>query len=380
MLRDGSNHIAVRALKTFLNGSPKTQISNLPLNNLFDAQTGAALAEFQKNNGLIATGRMDFKTWRTIGAELHPMQIRNISTHDSMLRDLPQLDQKSRRNVRHPNSNNAFVSNKFSNSGRRVLGFPAFKFRLYVSTFAPFQWFGPLNLSEGDGVNRRFNADPRDTYRIRGESVVTAVDDGTKFPYSETVASTATTSKLFPISLFHTDKSECHIGDPHTGEYQPNGLYNEKSGVDYHMYGNDDAFFHFDENPISDIDVYPNAWFTYEPQANPSNVIMHATGGVVGDQFPAVEMFLVDRSGNSVMLGVFQVNVNDTPQWKLPGNNRLPMITFDLKIMVESGVFTGVFKNGSLISPAEHNSYYAKLPTVVGTPHPPERVRPATHY
>lgn len=382
MFRTDSNHPAVRALKTFLNGSAKTQTSNLTINNLFDAQTAAALAEFQKNKGLVATGRMDFKTWLTIGAEMQMPQIRNIAARDATLRDLLELGQKQRLGLKSPRQNNAVISNKVLSSGRRTVGFPQFTFRLFVSAFAPFKWFGPFNFSEGDGVNRRFGVDLAATYRIRGESKISAVDDGTTFPYSVTTASIPTISKLFPLSLVHEDKSECHINDPHTGEYQPNGLYSEKSGVEYHMYGNDDAFFHFDKNPISDIDVYPTAWFTYEPQANPNNVIMRATGGAVGDQFPAVEMFLVDRKSNGVMLGVFQINAKDTPQWKLPGNNRLPMITFDLKIMVESGIFTGVFKNDRLISLAEHNSYYTNLPTVTGLPYiyPPERVRPATHY
>ncbi len=93
MFRMGSTHTAVRTLKTFLNGSRKTAISNLKINSLFDIQTQTALTDFQKKKGLMATGIMNFKTWQTIGAEMHPTHIEIISAHDSTLRSfLIQLE------------------------------------------------------------------------------------------------------------------------------------------------------------------------------------------------------------------------------------------------------------------------------------------------
>lgn len=89
---------------------------------------------------------------------------------------------------------------------------------------------------------------------------------------------------------------------------------------------------------------------------------------------------MLDRNGNGVMLGVFQIDANDTPQFKLPGDKQLPMFKIDLKIMVESGIFTGVVKNGRIVSLAEHHVYYTNLPVVTGVPAPPEKVRPSAHY
>lgn len=126
--------------------------------------------------------------------------------------------------------------------------------------------------------------------------------------------------------------------------------------------------------------MHPKVWFSFELQANPNNVLMHATGSVIGDRFPAVEAYILDRNNNGVMLGVYQIDANDTPQRKLSGDNRLPMFNIDVKIMVENGIFTGVMKNGGIVSLAQHNSYYTNLPVVTGTPNPPEKVRPAAHY
>ena len=129
--------------------------------------------------------------------------------------------------------------------------------------------------------------------------------------------------------------------------------------------GNDDAFFFTDWNPVSDIDIHPQLWFTYEPQPDSKDVVMHATGKVIGDQFPAVEAYILDKKKNAVMLGVYQIGEGDTPHWKLPGDNRLPMFDIDLKIMVKNGIFSWVIKNGNKISLSNHNSYYKNLPVVI---------------
>lgn len=380
MFRVGSNHNAVRTVKLFLNAHHKVPIFDLKSDSVFDAKTQTALTQFQKSKNLLTTGRMDLRTWSAIGAEMHGAQINIISVGDPTLRHLLTFGSKTNQPAKTAPSNNAFVRNKASALGSQRAGFPKFPIIFYLSAFAPFDWFGPFNLAKGDGNNRRFGTNPKDGYRIRGVSEMTAVDDGTEYPYSVTRASDATTSTLWIPFIEPSTQSECYINDPYTGNYQVNGLHREKLSAEYHLYGNDDAFFFMDWNPISDIDVHPKVWFSFELQANPNNVLMHATGSVIGDRFPAVEAYILDRNNNGVMLGVYQIDANDTPQRKLSGDNRLPMFNIDVKIMVENGIFTGVMKNGGIVSLEQHNSYYTNLPVVTGTPNPPEKVRPAAHY
>lgn len=380
MFRVGNKHNAIRNIKSFLNSHHRVPIFDLKNDLIFDAKMQTALAQFQKSKNLLTTGRMDLRTWSAVGESMHPAQINIVTAHDTTLRHLLTFGKKLNQPPKTAASNNAFVGTKASVFGNRTVGFPKFPIKFFLSAFAPFDWFGPFNLAKGDGKDRRFSTNPKEGYRIRGESRITAVDDGTEYPYSETQASDATTSTLWIPFINPSTQSECYINDPYTEDYQPNGLKREKLSAEYHLYGNDDAFFFMDWNPISDIDVHPKVWFDFEPQPNPNNVLMHATGNVIGDQFPCVEAYILDKNDNGVMLGVFQIDANDTPQWKLPGDNKLPMFKIDVKIMVENGIFTGVMKNGNLVSLAQHNSYYTSLPPVTGTLNPPEKVRPASHY
>jgi len=324
---------------------------------------------------------MDFKTWAAIGKEMHMVRIKQLSLHEPILRDLLMAGHSSNYpKKRKSSANTSFMRSKGAFGKNLTAAFPKFKFRFFLSVFAPYEWFGPFNLAKGDGKDRKFGVNPLSKYRIRGESILYAVDDGTEYPYTVTQASDATDSTIWIPFWLPTTKSEAYINDSNSGDYQPGGLHREKSGVDYHIYGNDDAFLYFDNNPVSDIDVHPQVWFNYEPQPDPDNILMHATGKVIGDQFPAVEAYIMDKKNNGVMLGVYQIDANDTPQWKLPGDNRLPMFDIDVKVMVRNGIFVGVMKNGRKVSLAEHNNYYKNLPVVTGTKKPPLKPRPATHY
>lgn len=62
MFQIGSNHNAVKALKTFLNSHPRIPVSNLKISGIFDSETQTALINFQKYKRLIPNGRMDFTT------------------------------------------------------------------------------------------------------------------------------------------------------------------------------------------------------------------------------------------------------------------------------------------------------------------------------
>ena len=97
---------------------------------------------------------------------------------------------------------------------------------------------------------------------------------------------------------------------------------------------------------------------------------MKIGGKISGDQFPAVETYVLDRAGNGVMLGVWQVNEGDGPvftrngDFGIVGDKNLPMIAIDVSIIVENGIFTGILKNGSVVSLAAHNKQFTDLPPV----------------
>ena len=76
LFTSGNRHQAVKTIKQFLNGHPQVRSPNLPLNFEFDAQTQAALAEFQNYKFLThRDGRMDVETYRAIGADMTSGQI-----------------------------------------------------------------------------------------------------------------------------------------------------------------------------------------------------------------------------------------------------------------------------------------------------------------
>lgn len=70
------------------------------------------------------------------------------------------------------------------------------------------------------------------------------------------------------------------------------------------------------------------------------------------------------------MLGVWQIRDGDGPvmtrNWErgIEGDKQLPMIDIELTVIVENGAFTGVLRDGRIVSPEEHNRYYTSLPTV----------------
>lgn len=151
--------------------------------------------------------------------------------------------------------------------------------------------------------------------------------------------------------------SECYINDPN-GNYFPDSLSGGNDSLGYHMYGNDDAV------PFSpDIDLHTALRFSYEDQGN-GVVNMTVTGSITGDHFPAAEAFVRDRSGNSVMLGVFAPTASSGPVLSLPGNGTLPMIDVNVTVRVNNGVFQGVVENGNVIPLDEYNRRFTDQPAV----------------
>ena len=175
-----------------------------------------------------------------------------------------------------------------------------------------------------------------------------------------------------PSVKLATAKSEGTVSDEDTEDEQSEGLYREGNSVRYHLYGNDDAFAIWGDDSLvtSDIDIHTNILFEYEWQSDPKKVLMKASGKITGDQFPAVETYVLDRIGNGVMLGVWQVREGDGPVFTregglgIIGDKRLPMIDIDVAIIVENGLFTGVQKFGRIISLAEHNKQFTDLSPV----------------
>lgn len=385
MFQTGNNHPAVRIVKTFLNSSPKTPTDNLKPDNTFDAATKAALADFQRSKGLNPSGILDFKTWLVIGAEMNPVQIELAAMWDRTARDLLRIGYRSKFPLRKKNPSgiggavetNAPVNNQSATAD--------FTFRVFVTAFAPFDWFGPLNLSMGDGKDRRFAPNPFKSYRLQAESRMTASPGHHTFPWSITNAATATDSYLLvpsiprgvmgvslPSPKLLQEKSEGTISSEVTGEAQPNGLRQEGNAIIYHFYGNDDAFALWGDNSLltSDIDIHANLYFNYVWQPGSKTVVMRATGNINGDQFPAVETYILDRMGNAVMLGVWQVSEGDGPVFDRYGNpgiigdKRMPMIDVDVSVNVEEGIFKSVQKNDRTVSLAEHNKQYTDLSPV----------------
>lgn len=128
---------------------------------------------------------------------------------------------------------------------------------------------------------------------------------------------------------------------------------------------------------------HPNINFHYTPDKNnPKNVSMRVYGNITGDQFPAVETYIIDKNEKGVMLGVWQIRDGDGPVISrdlsrgIEGDKQLPMIDIDVTVIVEDGVFTGVLSNGRIISPEEYNRYYTSLPTVAPNSNQPKPGQP----
>lgn len=168
------------------------------------------------------------------------------------------------------------------------------------------------------------------------------------------------------------EKSGGTISSETTGEAQPDGLRSEGSAIYYHFHGNDDAFALWGGDSLltSDIDLHTFLYFEYFPQPNSTTILMRASGRILGDEFPAVETYMLDRMGNGVMMGVWQVREGDGPvltRYGTPGiigDKCLPMIDVDVHVTVEDGIFTGVQKFGRIVSLAEHNKQFTDTPPV----------------
>lgn len=96
MFGDESRHPAVKIVKSFLNSSSKTPVSNLKTNDSFDYAARESLANFQKSKDLKPTGRMDLKTWFAVGAEMNPIQIKEIWMTDQVAGDLLLLGYRAK--------------------------------------------------------------------------------------------------------------------------------------------------------------------------------------------------------------------------------------------------------------------------------------------
>ncbi len=331
---------------------------------------------------------MDVKTWLAIGAEMNPVQIHLAGMWDQTAQNLLLIGHRLKFPSKKPNSDNpSGISGSVRTKSLIANAAEPYKFTfsVYVAAFAPFDWFGPLNLSRGDGKDRQFGFKLSETYRLRAETTMTASPGDHTFTYSVTRASDATDSFLLtpsavpgpmgtmiPTVKLVTEKSEGAISDEETGEVQTNGLRREGNSIYYHFCGNDDAFALWGGDSLltSDIDIHASLEFNYFPQADSRTVLMKASGQILGDEFPAVETYVLDRMGNGVMLGVWQVREGDGPvltRYGTPGiigDKRLPMIDVDVTIVVVDGIFKYVQKFGRLISLAEHNKQFTDTPPV----------------
>ncbi len=162
-------------------------------------------------------------------------------------------------------------------------------------------------------------------------------------------------------------------------------ITNSPDRLQYHFFGNDRAFRLFGESSLlaSDIDVHPNIKFHYTPDKNnPKNISMRVYGNITGDQFPAVETYIIDKNDRAIMLGVWQIRDGDGPVLSrdlsrgIEGDKQLPMIDIDVTVIVEDGAFTGVLNNGRIVSPEEYNRYYTNLPTVAPNSNQPKPGQP----
>ena len=232
-------------------------------------------------------------------------------------------------------------------------------------------------MVKGRWCRSKIRRDEDASYRLQCFSSIPVSPGTTQYKWAATKVSAATNSYLWlPWSQDPPPvKSEGHLDD-YKNDTDSDEIFNEVDGksdsLGYHVYGNDDAFALWgrDSAMTSDIDVHTTYNFVWYPQADPKKVIIHAFGKIVGDQFPAVETFVLDKNRNGVMLGVWQVREGDGPVFTkdgyfgIEGDKRLPMIDFDLKITSENGVFTNVIKDGKTLSLAQHNQSYTSLPTV----------------
>ena len=397
----GDVHQSINLLKRALRFDSRIPTDDIEINNLFDKNTQIAVALFQKGKELTLTGRMDFMTWLALGSELNPMQIKGLFASDVTLQNLLGLGYVFRHPYRNTVSNNflnnAVIHTNSSGLAAQPNGFN-FTFRVFVTVFAPFDWFGPFNLSKGDGADRRFGIKQAASYRLQCSSTITAASGDKTYYWTElrkaavTTVSNPTTSVLrVPFTLIPLSGGMTVLPVPYpkvaksAGHLKPeeklsdfdllesDEIKNSPDRLKYHFFGNDAALSFWGNRSwiAADIDVHPTINFDYkQDKDNPKKVTMRVYGNIIGDQFPAVETFILDKNGNGVMLGVWQARKDDGPvftangRFGIEGDKQLPMIDIDVTVIVEDGVFTGVLKNEKVVSLAEHNQYYTNLPTI----------------
>lgn len=339
---------------------------------------------------------------------MNPLEINYLFASDVTIQNMLGIGCSMKYSDGGLGSSNNFDSVIHSSSSVGSTDWYDFTFEVYVTAFAPFDWFGPLQLSGGDGLTRRFGYNRAASYRLQCFSTVHVTPGEREYYWRRrttvTKVSDPTTSTLLvPLPRLITPGFVLPGGVFPKIANSPGHLKNEEHSTDFdlpesdsirhksndrlkfHFYGNDDAFAIAGKHSwvASDIDVHPNINFKYTPdRSNPKNISMRVYGNIVGDQFPAVESYLIDKNNNGVMIGVWQVREGDGPvftrngRFGIVGDKRLPMIDFDFKVNVEDGVFKTVIRDGRNISLAEHNQHYTNLPTIKssGSPTDPKPV------
>lgn len=249
MLKFGDNSPAVGLLKTFLDLHPRIPTAKLQLNNLFDKETRSAVAYVQKHKGLPPTGRMNFETWLALGTESNPIQIKSLFASDRTLQDLLGFGYLLKQPYisRIAQNNNSVITTRSANPAAMPAGDWSFTYRLFVSVFAPFDWFGPFNLSAGDKSSRRFGTDPNASYRLQCFSTITAMaGDGTydwtwqrRNPSVTQVFKPTTSLLMVPLPAL-AFRTVIVPGMPYPKTaFSPGHLKNEESLTDFDLPGTD---------------------------------------------------------------------------------------------------------------------------------------------
>jgi YD repeat-containing protein len=116
--------------------------------------------------------------------------------------------------------------------------------------------------------------------------------------------------------------------------------------------------------PSADIDVHTKFTLVENTKAGTLNVIVTQTG----DQYPSAETLIGDTKGNQLLIGVSPaVGFDDIqslgPFEKLPGDNKLPMMTNSFTVLLDKkGVFTGVKQGDKTYSVADWNKMMGSKP------------------
>jgi RHS repeat-associated protein len=203
---------------------------------------------------------------------------------------------------------------------------------IHVRAFAPFDYFGPLNLWKGDGANRKFSTSD-------ASSKITMVSN-----YETTTQSSVTNA------IGHMTFS-AYGAYAYSDAYLDDGkksISTKGNNLNFHIYGKNEALipgFARGPSPLGrfspsfDLDIHSKLFI------NASDDVLSISGTIRGDQFPSAEAFVSDSYGNSVFLGVAPTSFGpiEGPTFQLAGDKKLPMINVNIKISVDQkGAFQGV--------------------------------------